>query len=437
MRLQHLYSIGIVLCTLLVGVLGQKPVLAQEQAVEPSSGILGTVFAFFATGFAPGEMVSYWATDPDGRVYEGDQVKATFSTRADWYWQAPSSGKAGYWVMVARGTASQVERVIFFELQATEGNIPASTAAQQCHETYDTAVNPSEGAPGTEFDFFARGFRAYERVVFWIMSPGGFMQQVGDFGTNTYGRVDWSWEAPPNAMPGTWVLIARGDVSHIEHTICFKICPCTTYPEKASPIDMYDYAVNPEQGPPGTEFWLFMSNFIEGEPVTYQLIDPYGQVYLSGESHANQYGRADWRWKSPVGARTGVWTWVARGGWVARNSAGGLDRTLSFVITEPTYESAVFPSEGIPGTKVAFFATGFKRREPVDYWFIGPDGHKYVFDKQSTRANPHGRTDWEWETSPGVAIGVWKTVAKGRDSGIERVLTLTIVPPCGDKCTSN
>lgn len=90
-----------------------------DQGVAPQAGPGGTRFAFYATGFDSEEEIGIWVNMPGGDVIdaEGDEVyKTTPSGRADWFWTAPEDAQPGTWSIVARGKASDVERVILFEI---------------------------------------------------------------------------------------------------------------------------------------------------------------------------------------------------------------------------------------------------------------------------------------------------------------------------------
>jgi hypothetical protein len=410
------------LLSVIVGVagLGSSPssrALAYEYAVQPTVGSPGAVFAFFSTGFQSYEWVTFWVNAPDGRTYEGSEVRVNEFGRVDWTWKSPTDAMPGRWSMVALGHDSGVERVIFFEIRGKAGDVPQQPPAGQ--RQYDAAVSPPEGAPGTEFAFYATGFRSYERVVFWVNSPQGSVYEVGAFGTDEDGRVDWTWESPVQSALGEWHMVARGERSQVERVVDFRIQMDEPYPEEAAPIDTYDSAVNPREGPPGTRFFFFISNFIEGEPVKYWLKNPHGEVHLFGSTKPNRRGRVDWIWDAPEDAEPGTWEWVARG------DASGDERSLQFIITgmpeaEEPYSSAVNPLYGYAGDEFAFYAEGFSLQSPVDYWFNSPNGE--VCCSGSTRTDERGRADWTWKSPPDAVRGEWTTVARDRDTGFEQVI---------------
>jgi hypothetical protein len=404
-----------------------QPAAAYEQAVQPQQAMPGSLFAFFATGFDKNEWVYFWVNDPTTGVHEGGAVRANTYGRADWTWKSPSSALYGRWSMVGHGSKSGTERVIFFEIGDFVPDPTHLVPAGQ--EEYEVSVTPRIGAPGTAFDFYARGYHGIEQVTFWGYDPTGRMHYLGDFGSNDNGRVDWSWKSPPSAALGTWRIVMHGETSQVERVVYLEMRQEEPYPEEAEPRDTYDKAVSPEEGTTETRFTFFADNFKVGERVDYWLSDPYGQTHKHRRVVANQFGRIDFEWEPHDNAPTGTWTWHIEGEW-------GSKRSLTFVITEEAkdtppaeleeqYEHATHPTEGKPGTEFAFFATGFESKEPVDYLCLDPT--RQVVHDASTRANKWGRADWTCETAPGAPTGQWTTIATGRDSHIEWELHFTVL----------
>lgn len=406
-----------------------KPAYAYEQAVQPTMAAPGSVFAFFTTGFDAYEKVTFWANDPSGNVYTGGEVWCNQFNRVDWTWQSPSDAQYGRWSMVAYGHKSHIERVIFFEVGDVAPGQNISLPAGQDTNLYDSAITPREGAPGTTFHIFAKGFREYERVVFWVNDPLGNVYEIGAFGTNEFGRVDWEWESPSDMLPGQWTFVAHGDLSHVERVMHFAIHPVEEYPELAEPVDAYDSAVTPARGVPGTRFLFFASNFTVGESVAFVIVAPDGTIQHRGEKHASKWERIDWEWRSPDDAPPGIWTARATG------LESQIEQVIHFEIyryvgdkivpTPPDpYDSAVFPAEGPPGTTFAFFATGYVYEERVEYQCIAPDGE--VHSVGQVKSSEFGRADWQCQSPYTASSGIWTTVARGTDSQITRVLNFTI-----------
>lgn len=431
--MKHLYTFILLFAMLIISIIATpSPVAAFEQAVQPAEAAPGSIFAFYATGFDAEEWVTFWVNDPAGNVHEGGSVRCNHLNRADWTWASPSQAPYGRWSMVARGRSSQIERVIFFEIVPIPTGQSTHPPAGYDEDAYQQAISPRVGAPGTEFGIFATGFEKYERVVFRAYDPAGQEYEIGAFGTNKHGRVDWTWKSPPAMIPGYWTIVAQGDRSHVERCVTVEIIPAESFPELAEPQDTYDNAVAPGRGTPGTRFYFFAANFHEGEPVEYQIIAPDGVVVVSGETHAAWNTRADWVWESPKDTVPGIWTARAVG------IESRIEYVLSFEVyayvsdwTVPSqqdpYDSAVFPAHGKPGTTFAFFATGYVHEEYVDYACIGSDS--IIYTTGSVKTSEFGRADWTCESPYIAPAGIWTTVARGRSSGLERTLHFTIYQP--------
>lgn len=186
--------------------------------VVPRIGEPGSRFAFFARGFKRQEWVGFWFNDPTGRVYSNNneyRVRASEQGRADWVWAAPGDAATGIWQAIARGQESGVERIIFFEIR------------REAPETVrnDVGVVPPVAEPDDTFAFFATGFEAREQVSFWAIDPTG--KTIGRDGykvdANADGRADWFWQAPGDALPGDWQMVAFGTKSNVTKVIFFQI----------------------------------------------------------------------------------------------------------------------------------------------------------------------------------------------------------------------
>jgi hypothetical protein len=191
--------------------------------------------------------------------------------------------------------------------------------------------------------------------------------------------------------------------------------------------------VSPEVGLPGTVFTFAASGFIDDEEVNYWIDVPDGTVIgsLDYEVEANDEGSINWTWRAPGDAPQGYWQMVARG----RES--GVERVIAFEIsytvpydgdtTVPPIgsEQNVSPREGGPGTVFAFFAKGFRDNEWVGLWLNAPDGSVVSIPERGVYAY-QGRADWTWRAPGGAMRGRWQVVARGEESGVERVLVFEV-----------
>jgi hypothetical protein len=328
----------IILMLLLVAPAGMLPAAAAADDTTPSqppgdvapkSGLPGTRFAFYATGFDDGENITYWFNAPDGRII-GDRyayITNSHKGRADWQWQSNYNEQPGRWTAVAYGVDSGVERLIPFTIEHPDGEpaapAPGESPAPASPPATTTIVNPSDvavqplrGYPDTRFAFFATGYADGEVVHFWATDPRG--ENYGSnrgykVKANGNGRADWTWRVPDQAAYGRWMMIGWGEQSHVERVIFFEVLD-PTIPEEGE-AEAVSFAVEPAGGVPGDTLWFFARVFMDDEQVRFEAYDPNGTRYQSGKDQvtADPNGRADWSWKIPADAMPGTWHMLAIG----------------------------------------------------------------------------------------------------------------------------
>jgi hypothetical protein len=164
---------------------------------------------------------------------------------------------------------------------------------------------------------------------------------------------------------------------------------------------------------------------------------------------SNNEGRADWEWVAPADAVPGTWTMIAQqfeeDDDDERELVEGRYQRISFEIVPIEQVEALPPAEvdapnsqtrnvtpavNTPGSLFTFFATGFKPNENVSYWFTGPDGSSYPPEGREfvVNVNDRGRADWEGAPPLDAVPGIWRSVALGHESGVQRVIFFELVP---------
>ncbi len=97
------------------------PQPSDNVSVNPPLGPPGTLFAFRASGFLPGEGIGIWIHRPDGQIItvtaDGSDVKANQIGIASWSVTANASLADGVYTMVAEGVTSTQVRVVRFQVQ--------------------------------------------------------------------------------------------------------------------------------------------------------------------------------------------------------------------------------------------------------------------------------------------------------------------------------
>jgi 5-hydroxyisourate hydrolase-like protein (transthyretin family) len=307
--------VGILTLVLVVasGALAPRAVQAQGTNVVPPVGEPGTEFAFSAEGFEPNRRVAFWVNLPDGSIDANDAlyaVSANDDGRADWTWTAPDDAQIGFYEMVAQGQEGTVRTTTF---EVTTGVVPGEAPPTAA----DTGVTPDVGPPGTEFAFFANGFRPERRVAFWVNYPDGSIdanEALYAVSANDDGRADWTWTAPDDAPVGQYEMVARGE-NRVEQVIPFTVGDTAETPTETAPPDA-ESSVVPSVGAPGTEFAFFAEDFEPNRRVAFWVNLPDGSIDADEALYAvsaNRDGRADWTWTAPDDAQPGRYEMVARG----------------------------------------------------------------------------------------------------------------------------
>lgn len=304
------------------------------------------------------------------------------------------------------------------------------------------SVEPATGYAGTVFAFYATGFNDEEPVSYWFNAPDGTVHaNTHDYRTDAYqGRADWKWQAPHNALSGTWTAVAYGANSHHEQVIPFTAqAPQPSQPRddlpvppETQPINPPGVAVEPVTGLPGTRFSFFASGFGDGETIYFWATDPHGDGIGSDgfKIKANQQGEGYWNWKSPGDAMYGRWMMVAQG-------QSGLQRVIHFDIRDPSVpacqdpsipqpESAVEPPSGQAGIRFTFYATGFPATKHIKTWAVDPYGHTCEKGQKRVWVNKNGRADWYWASPVDATPGTWTMVAEHEDTGVRHEIPFEI-----------
>lgn len=207
--------------------------------------------------------------------------------------------------------------------------------------------------------------------------------------------------------------------------------------------------VEPRSGHPGTTFRFFANGFRASEIVGYWVNTPDGSV-ISDNAYtvmANEQGRADWSWQAPQSLLPGSYTMVARG------TERGRQHVIGFEIGDPGAQPSVAPPSqpepsapvmipqpegkgvewnmvpevGGPNSRFAFFATGFRGDEKVNFWVNALDGG-VISDASYTVLARDGRADWVWQAPPYISEGTYTMVAFGVKSELEWVIPFRIDP---------
>lgn len=186
-------------------------------AIAPQfqGAVAGQTLEFSASGFAPGEIVSVWATAPDGSVLGAPRVGASDTGDARLWFALPLNAVGGNWAITAYGHQTQTPVIIRFDVI---GRAPPVVPVQGF-------VSPEAGPLGATFSFTALGYRADEKVSYWITGPGNVVYEAFPEGAQASwdGVVRVSWSPPAGSPPGIFVLTAQGLKSGVARGIAFSV----------------------------------------------------------------------------------------------------------------------------------------------------------------------------------------------------------------------
>ena len=188
------------------------PVPGPVGSVVPATGLPESKFYFTVTGFEQGEReLAYWFTDGKGNpVRAFEKVGVDSAGHATWVWTTPRLAEAGAWIMIARGKYTGREVQVPFTVVVPDP--PTAT------------VNPLSGPAGTSFNFRATGLNVIERLDTWVERPDGKVV-IGTYGAraNGQGIAVWTWTAPADAIPGTWIMVIKGRDTNLIFRVSFTL----------------------------------------------------------------------------------------------------------------------------------------------------------------------------------------------------------------------
>ncbi len=187
---------------------------------SPSSGPIGTVFAVTCFGFNSEEMVTAWATEPDGMVWTmpggkvGKDGSITYVLPSRVY-GGTAAISVGQWAFTVKGATSGLTMIGRFTVTGGKEGVSGATL-----------LADKDG------NVFGTGFLPNETVSVWIDFPNGdcsntwfgpFLGQtiglstlsVGEIKANSAGDILFQFGVGSLWCQGTYHIVARGMTSGI------------------------------------------------------------------------------------------------------------------------------------------------------------------------------------------------------------------------------
>lgn len=204
-----------IMATVLALVVGGMSLTAAAQTTTTTPVAVNVSTPFAGTGFTAGELISLWATTPDGGTTPIDGTMADSTGNFSVEVSFPS---AGTWAVTAHGQTSGVEVVSTYAVgdtgalptSATQPGIPGTTLPAQGSGSVtapDGSTYP-QVAVGAPVAFTGTGFTAGEPLAFWQTAPDSTTAAIlGSQNSNTTGGFTASVSF---ATPGFWQVTAHG-----------------------------------------------------------------------------------------------------------------------------------------------------------------------------------------------------------------------------------
>jgi hypothetical protein len=193
------------------GVLTNRDVIdsSPRTAIDPISGVVGTRFRAYASGFAGGERISIWLNTPNGVADVPHDLIANDSGEV-WPEFASDSLAPGAYSLVIYGQDSTQTLVVPFTVSVAGGESGAPAGPQPPAPVPPPAnIEPKAATAGTQFHAYGSGFAGGEDVSIWLNTPSGVSGIDRSFSTNGAGEV-WPEFSSDGLAPGSYGLVIYG-----------------------------------------------------------------------------------------------------------------------------------------------------------------------------------------------------------------------------------
>ncbi len=148
----------------------------QTATVTPQCGSPGDTFTFSFFGFQPNEPISFWFTNPAGKVDGTTQpLNVQHNGRFDGLaFPTDSSFEPGIWALIFHGSNSKHDSIAWFKLVPKAGSATPTPGADVCSQvpaSTNGSVTPTCAAGGASFQFTGTGFTPNQEVRLWLTTP--------------------------------------------------------------------------------------------------------------------------------------------------------------------------------------------------------------------------------------------------------------------------
>lgn len=195
---------------------------APTLTVEPTSGPVGTQFAYTGASFEPGETVMITLIDPQGTSYQGPARTADDQGAISGAWLIDASDPTGEYTIYAIGNQSQQTAAVSFTV----------TAASTTPSDPTISVTPVWDTNGTQFTWEASGFVPGDTLSLWLTDPAGNRSEAPDLVLDSQGAAS-NWLVPDSGV-GSYLLSAQGSQNDQPVRTSFTVLPASDPAQRAT-----------------------------------------------------------------------------------------------------------------------------------------------------------------------------------------------------------
>uniref|UniRef100_UPI004056383A CARDB domain-containing protein n=1 Tax=Candidatus Electronema sp. TaxID=2698783 RepID=UPI004056383A len=349
----------------------EKPPVNPAVAQSPISGVPGTIFTQWGTGFTPNSTATLHFKKPDGTEYPTQQQAMDSTGHFETKYTAPLDKAPGQytWWAVDGPTGVSSNQVTY-----TIEKPPVNPAVAQ---------SPMSGVPGTTFTQWGTGFTPNSTATLHFKKPDGTEYPTQQQAMDSTGHFETKYTAPLDKAPGQYTWWAVDGPTGISSNQ-------VTYTIEKPPVNPA-VAQSPMSGVPGTVFTQWGEGFTANSTATLHFKKPDGTEYPTQPQAMDSTGHFETKYTAPLDKASGQYTW-----WAVDGPTGVSSNQVTYTIEKPPVNPAVAqsPMSGVPGTVFTQWGTGFTPNSTATLHFKKPDGTEYPTQQQAMDSTGHFETKY-------------------------------------------
>ncbi len=332
----------------------EKPPVNPAVAQSPMSGVPGTIFTQWGTGFTPNSTATLHFKKPDGTEYPTQQQAMDSTGHFETKYTAPLDKAPGQytWWAVDGPTGISSNQVTYTIEQS-----PVNPAVAQ---------SPMSGVPGTVFTQWGTGFTPNSTATLHFKKPDGTEYPTQQQAMDSTGHFETKYPSPLDKAPGQYTWWAVDGPTGISSNQ-------VTYTIEKPPVNPA-VAQSPMSGVPGTTFTQWGTGFTPNSTATLHFKKPDGTEYEPVQQPIDNTGHFETPYPSPKDKAPGQYTW-----WAVDGPTGVSSNQVKYTIEMPTINPIIAqtPMFGKSGTIFKQWGTGFRPNSTAILHFRKPDSTEY------------------------------------------------------------